>query len=259
MSIELVAAGLLVGFLIGATGIGGGILMAPILLFLGIQPSVVVGSDLFYGFITKCLGTVQHYRQGSVNSSWIKALGSGSVFGAVFGVIVIRLLFHHYGAEFTNIFVKKALAIVLVFASTLLLLGEVFLQKLRDKLNICQIDDPRRSWLLVASFGLVIGFIVGMTSIGSGSVIALFFLLFSAMTPKDVVGTDIAHAVLLSGVATIGHMTLGTVDLKLTMNLLAGSLPGVLVGGYMTILIPSRPLKLGIGFMILMSGLRGLA
>lgn len=259
MSIELVAAGLLAGFLIGATGIGGGILMAPILLFLGIQPSVVVGSDLFYSFITKCLGTVQHYRQGSVNSSWIKTLGSGSVIGAGFGVIVIHQLFHHYGSEFTNIFVRKALGIVLVFASVLLLFGEVFSQKLRDKLSIHQIDDPQRSWLSVATFGLVIGFIVGVTSIGSGSVIALFFLLFSAMTPKDVVGTDVAHAVLLSGVAAIGHMTLGTVNFKLTLNLLAGSLPGVLMGSYMTILIPSRPLKLGIGFLILMSGLRSLA
>lgn len=247
------------GFLIGATGIGGGIIMAPILLFLGIQPSVVVGTDLFYSFITKCLGTVQHYRQGSVNSGWIKTLGSGSVLGAVFGVIVIHQLFHHYGIEFTDMFVKKALGVVLVFSSLLLFFGEVFSQKLRDKLSIHKIDDPQRSWLLVASFGLVIGFIVGLTSIGSGSVIALFFLLFSAMKPKDVVGTDLAHAVLLSGVAAIGHMTLGTVDPKLALNLLAGSLPGVLIGSYMTILIPSRPLKLGIASLIIVSGLKYLA
>ncbi len=258
MSIELGIVGLLVGFLIGATGIGGGVIMAPILLFLGIQPSLVVGSDLFYGFITKLFGVAQHYRQGSVNIRWVKTLGSGSVLGALCGVFLIHQLFNHYGAGFTNIFIKKALGTVLIFASILLLIGEVFSQRLKDKLSIYQIDDPRVRWVLTATFGAVIGFMVGMTSIGSGSVIALFLLLFSRMKPKDVVGTDIAHAVLLSGVAMMGHIGLGTVDFKLALNLLIGSLPGVMMGSYLTALVPSRPLKLGIASLIIISALKSL-
>jgi hypothetical protein len=258
MSIEIALAGLVVGLLIGATGIGGGIIMAPILLLLGIQPSVVVGSDLFYGFITKIFGTTQHYRQGSVNTRWIKTLGSGSVLGALFGIFLIHQLFNQYGAESTNIFIKKALGGVLVLASVLLFISEIFSQRLKDKLSTYQIDDPQSKWVLVATFGAVIGFMVGMTSIGSGSVIALFLLVFSNMKPKNIVGTDIAHAVLLTGVATMGHMSIGTVDIKLAINLLIGSLPGVMMGSYLTVLVPSRPLKLGIASLIIISGLKSL-
>jgi hypothetical protein len=258
MSIELGIAGLVVGLLIGATGIGGGVIMAPILLLLGIQPSLVVGTDLFYGFITKLFGVAQHYRQGSVNVRWVLALGSGSLIGALFGVFLIRHLFNHYGAVSANLFMKKALATVLIFASILLLIGEIFSNRLKDKLRIFQIDDPGIRRVLIASFGSVIGFTVGMTSIGSGSVIALFLIFFSNMKTKEIVGTEIAHAVLLSGVATIGHLGLGTVDLKLAFNLLIGSLPGVIIGSYLTTLVPSRPLKMGIASLIIISAIKSL-
>ena len=111
----------------------------------------------------------------------------------------------------------------------------------------------------MATFGLVVGFMVGITSIGSGSVIALFLLIFSNMKSKDIVGTDIAHAVLLTGVAAMGHMSLGTINLKLVLNLLIGPLPGVMMGSYLALLLPSKPLKLGIASLIIISGLKSLA
>ncbi len=100
---------------------------------------------------------------------------------------------------------------------------------------------------------------MGITSIGSGSVIALFLLLFSGMRPKEVVGTDVAHAVLLTGVAAMGHVGIHTVDFRLAFNLLIGSLPGVMMGSYLTALLPSKPLKLVIALLIIISGLRSLA
>ena len=111
----------------------------------------------------------------------------------------------------------------------------------------------------MATFGLVVGFMVGITSIGSGSVIAIFLLIFSNMKSKDIVGTDIAHAVLLTGVATMGHMGIGIIDLRLTLNLLIGALPGVIMGSYLTVFVPSRPLKLGIASLIIITGLKSLA
>ncbi|MER3446968.1 MAG: sulfite exporter TauE/SafE family protein [Candidatus Dadabacteria bacterium] len=258
MSTELAVAGLIVGVLIGATGIGGGVIMAPILLFLGIEPSVVVGSDLFYGFITKIVGTAQHYRQGSVNIRWVKTLGTGSVFGALSGIFLIHQLFNHYGIDFTNLFIRRALGAVLVFTSVFMVTGETLSQELKGRLGRLQIDDPQKSQAVVSTFGAIIGFVVGITSIGSGSVIALFLLLFSGMKPKDVVGTDIAHAVLLTGVAALGHMGIHTVDFRLVSNMLIGSLPGVMIGSYITALVPSKPLKLIIALLIIISGLRSL-
>ncbi len=258
MSIELAAAGLIVGVLIGATGIGGGVIMAPILLFLGIEPTIVVGSDLFYGFITKIVGTAQHYRQGSVDIRWVKTLGAGSVLGALSGIFLIHQLFNHYGIDSTNLFIRRALGTVLVFTSVLMVTGETLSQKLKDRLSRLQIDDPQKNRAVVSTFGAIIGLIVGITSIGSGSVIALFLLLLSGMKPKDVVGTDIAHAVLLTGVAALGHMGIHTVDFRLALNLLMGSLPGVMMGSYLTALVPSKPLKLAIASLIIISGLKSL-
>jgi uncharacterized membrane protein YfcA len=258
MNIELALTGLIVGVLIGATGIGGGVIMAPILLFLGVEPTIVVGSDLFYGFITKIVGTAQHYRQSSVNIRWVKTLGAGSILGALLGVILIHHLFNHYGIESTNLFIRRALGAVLVFTSVLLVTGEAFSQRLKGRLGALHIDDPQKRWALVPAFGAIIGLIVGVTSIGSGSVIALFLLLFSGMKPKEVVGTDIAHAVLLTGVAAIGHVGIHTVDFRLAFNLLIGSLPGVMIGSYLTTLVPSKPLKVAIALLIIISGLRSL-
>jgi uncharacterized protein len=259
ISIELAVAGLIVGILIGATGIGGGVVMAPILLYLGIEPTIVVGSDLFYGFITKIVGTAQHYRQSSVNIRWVKSLGAGSILGALSGIFLIHQLFNHYGIESTNLFIRRALGAVLVSTSVLLITGETFAQKLKSRLSALQIDDPQKNWAVVSVFGVIIGFVVGITSIGSGSVIALFLLLFSGMKPKDVVGTDIAHAVLLTGVAAIGHVGIHTVDFRLAFNLLIGSLPGVMMGSYLTALVPTKPLKLAIASLIIISGLKSLA
>ncbi len=249
--------GLLVGFLVGLTGVGGGVLLAPILVFLGIQPSVAVGTDMVYGTLTKSIATVRNVAQRRLDWSWTLALATGSVPAGVAGSFCVHWLrLNHADAEGV---ILRALGAVLAFAAVVSLLSELVLKRydLATLLDWTPTNWANRGKVAVA--GAAIGFVVGLTSVGSGSLFALLLLFTSRLSAQKLVGTDIAHATLLVAAASVAHLDIGTVDLQLAANLLCGSIPGVLAGTALMPRVPSRPLKLLICALVLAAGVKMLA
>ena len=244
--------GLAVGFFVGLTGVGGGVILAPVLIFLGIQPSVAVGTDLVYGSVTKLVGTWRNVKAKRVDWNWVWALALGSVPAGVAGSYLIDYL-RHTQPEAEPI-IKKALGIVLFFAASVNIGSELFLRGKEHKLLVDWTPRNVPTRVLVALAGALIGFMVGLTSVGSGSLFALLLLFTSRLEMPVLVGTDIAHAMVLVAAASVAHIDIGTVDYGLAANLLVGSIPGVLIGGRMVGILPARALKLAVCVLVLLAG-----
>jgi uncharacterized membrane protein YfcA len=220
--------GLGVGVLVGTTGIGGGSIMTPLLiLVLGTKPVVAIGTDLAYAAITKTVGGWRHLRKGTVSLGVSGWLAVGSVPGAIGGVVVLHWLHGFYGESFDN-FVLWAVAGALMLCGVATLARALLVRGIE-----AETDEPvmtRRLKLAAVALGLSIGFVLGVTSAGSGSLIAVGLILIFHMSPHRVVGTDVFHAAVLLWTASIGHILSGNVDYGLMLNLLAGSIPGVWLG-----------------------------
>ncbi|MEA2443455.1 MAG: uncharacterized protein QOJ12_747 [Thermoleophilales bacterium] len=220
--------GLGVGVLVGTTGIGGGSIMTPLLiLVLGTKPVVAIGTDLAYAAITKTVGGWRHLRKGTVSLGVSGWLAVGSVPGAIGGVVVLHWLHGFYGESFDN-FVLWAVAGALMLCGVATLARALLVRGIE-----AETDEPvmtRRLKLAAVALGLSIGFVLGVTSAGSGSLIAVGLFLIFHMSPHRVVGTDVFHAAVLLWTASIGHILSGNVDYGLMLNLLAGSIPGVWLG-----------------------------
>ena len=220
--------GLGVGVLVGTTGIGGGSIMTPLLiLVLGTKPVVAIGTDLAYAAITKTVGGWRHFRKGTVSLGLSGWLALGSVPGALGGVVVLRWLHQAIGDGFDN-FVLWAVAGALMICG-IATLGRALLVKNVDH----ETDEPvmtRRKKVAAVLIGLSVGFVLGVTSAGSGALIAVGLILVFQMTPHRVVGTDVFHAAVVLWAAAIAHVASGNVDFGLMFNLLAGSIPGVWIG-----------------------------
>ncbi|HEX7893225.1 MAG TPA: sulfite exporter TauE/SafE family protein [Terriglobales bacterium] len=245
-----IVIGLIVGTLIGLTGLGGGVLLLPILIFgLGVPAIKAVGSDALFNFLTKIPSSMVHLRKGTVRRKVVLALAAGSVPGSILG---IRLLVHLrliYGAG-VNDFIKSAVGILLVVVSTLLLLQR------RLEAEMANRRPSARSFVGMAVIGLFAGFLVGMTSVGSGSMIMMLLLLFYSYPPKVMVGTDIVHAVVLTGVASLLHYHFGNVDPSLVGYLLVGSIPGGLIGSHLSTRVPVLWLRRILCVILLTTGIR---
>lgn len=228
MDLLVVLFGLGVGVLVGTTGIGGGSIMTPLLiLVLGTKPVVAIGTDLVYAAITKTVGGWRHLRKGTVSLSVSGWLAIGSVPGALGGVVVLRWLHHRFGAEFDT-FVLWAVAAALLVCGVATLGRAVLVRGVET-----ETEEPVMTTRLKVGtvvLGLTIGFVLGVTSAGSGSLIAVGLILLLHMTPHRVVGTDVFHAAVLLWAASIGHIASGNVDFGLMLNLLVGSVPGVWIG-----------------------------
>ena len=232
MTWQFVMTGLLIGTLVGLTGMGGGSLMTPILIFVfGFQPSVAIGTDILHGAIFKSFGAARHRKLGHVHarlSLWM-LLGSApmSLLGVAFGSWLDR----HYGKGVQHV-QQQILGYALVAC------GIGFLLKAFMR-TAAKPDVPfilqRRDKIIAVSLGLAGGFIVGLTSVGSGTFFGLVMLLVFPLTAAKIVGTDLFHAAALLWVAGIGHLVAGNVDLSATGWLLLGSIPGVLVGSNLTV------------------------
>ena len=227
----LIAAKILVGFcvgtLIGLTGLGGGVLLLPILIFgLRVPAIIAVGSDALFNFFTKIPASIVHLKKGTVRRKVVLALAVGSVPGSATGVVYLTHLRHMYG-DGVNAVIKLAIGILLVCIPILLM----FQTRIEERM-------VNRSPTLKSFIGLFSGFLVGMTSVGSGSIIMMMLLLFYSYPPKVNVGTDIVHAVVLTGVTGFLHFRLGNVDPGLVSALLIGSIPGGLVGSYLSTRVP---------------------
>src|SRR5213082_2472458 len=254
MTWQFTLTGFLIGAIVGLTGMGGGSLMTPILVILfGFKPTYAVGTDILHGAIFKSFGAVRHRRLGTVHARltlWM-FLGSGPL--SLLGVWVATLIKHHYGSSAQTI-ESYAVGAALVAG------GIGFLVKLFVSRGIKASDAPflltNRDRVLAVAIGAVFGFVVGLTSVGSGTFFGLVMVLVYPLTMAKIVGTDIFHAAALLWVAGIGHMIGGNVDYHATAWLLTGSIPGVLISSRFTVRLPDVILRVALGTILFLSGLK---
>jgi uncharacterized membrane protein YfcA len=238
----IIAFGLGVGILVGLTGIGGGSLMTPLLvLFAGVQPVLAIGTDLAYGAVTKTLGGWQHLRRGTVDLGVSKWLAVGSVPGALVGVVVINAVHGRWGAQVDEwLLVGIAVALVVVGLATLYRALFLRASVARERHTV---ELTRRGRVQAVATGLSLGLLVGATSVGSGALIGLVLIFLFRLTPHRVVGTDVFHGAILLWVAGLAHFVSGNVDLGLMVNILIGSIPGVLIGTHFIVRVPANVLR----------------
>ena len=235
MNFTILPASFLVGLLIGLTSMGGSALMTPFLiLIVGIRPVLAVGTDLAYNSITKLFGAWVHWRQGTVDLKVVLRLACGSVPGGILGALAVNQL--HRTSLGADHYIRSALGLGLVVVALVILIqtftGNVF--------SRAGFDTSRLQRWAVIPWGAMVGFSVGFTSLGSGSLVAPFLLLLFQMSAARVVGTTIFHAAILTIVAALFHSSAGHVDWQLTPVLLAGAIPGIMLGSYLVPRLPQR-------------------
>ena len=251
---ELLAAKILIGFvvgtLIGLTGLGGGVLLLPTLIFgLRIPAIIAVGSDALFSFLTRIPASILHLQRKTVRRKVVLAMAVGSIPGAIVGVAVLQHLRNAYGGG-VNDFIKSAVGLLLVCIPTMLLFQGRIEERLANR------QPTLKSFIGMTFIGLAGGLLVGMTSVGSGSVIMMLLLFFYSYAPKVMVGTDMVHAVILTGVASLLHWKLGNVDPQLVASLLIGSIPGGILGSHLSARVPVLWLRRILCAVLLMTGAR---
>lgn len=244
--------GLLVGFLVGLTGVGGAALLTPILVLVGINPTLAVGTDLFYNSVTKLFGTIQHYRQKTIDIRLVLYLAAGSIPGAVVSIVALHLFSAFY--EHQEQIVRYALGIMLIVVAVVTIAKQVFDRKGAE--NRWQARPLEQKKAMTVTIGFVLGVIVGLTSIGSGSLFAVALMYLYRINASKLVGTDIAHAMLLVTAAGLLHASYGNVDFGLAFQLLIGSIPGVWIGSALSTKVPPKPLRAIMASLILISGFK---
>lgn len=246
----IVVFGLGVGVLVGLTGIGGGSLMTPLLLiFIGTQPHVAVGTDIAYGALTKTVGGWQHLRNGTVDLGISGWLAVGSVPGSVGGVILVEAL-----PSPPDNALLWGVAGALGFTAIVTLARALFVLRIHERERET-VPLTRSVKTTAVSLGLVLGFILGVTSVGSGALIGLALILIFRLTPHRVVGTDVFHAAVLLWAAGLAHVIAGNVDYGLMLNILLGSIPGVLAGERLARVVPAAGLRPALGCTMLAAAL----
>jgi uncharacterized protein len=249
---KLSVAGLLIGLLVGMTGMGGGSLMTPMLvLFFGFKPTVAIGTDILHGAIFKSFGAVRHRTFGHVHARLMCWMLLGSAPTSLAGVALATWLKRAYGDGFED--VAQALLGVALVVCGIAFLVKAFLRSQGDDRPFLLTNRDRLTAVLI---GLSGGFIVGLTSVGSGTWFGLAMLIFFPLTAAKIVGTDIFHAAALLWVAGAGHLAAGNVDLHATAWLLLGSIPGVLLGSQMTVKLPDRSLRVALALTLSLAGVK---
>ena len=254
MTWQFTLTGLLIGVLVGLTGMGGGALLTPILVIVfGFKPTYAVGTDILHGAVFKSFGAVRHRRLGNVHAHltlWMFA-GSGPL--SLVGVAVAGWLQRSYGdgvqsAEGYAIGAALVLGAVGLVAKTFVKRG----MQPSDAGFVLQRKDKIRA----VAIGAVFGFIVGLTSVGSGTFFGLVMVMVYPLTIARIVGTDIFHAAALLWVAGLGHLLQGNVDLHAMGWLLLGSIPGIWISSRFTLHIPQDALRLGLAGVLALSGVK---
>jgi uncharacterized protein len=250
MLVLKILVGFVVGILIGLSGVGGGVLLLPVLIFgLKIPAIIAVGSDALFNFFTKIPASLLHLKKGTVKGKVVLALALGSVPGSICGVKLLIHIRHLYGDGVNN-FIKTAVGALLIIVPLLLL----FQKRIEEK--VAHRPPTMRGFAGISLIGLVAGFLVGMTSVGSGSIIMMLLLLFYSFPPKINVGTDILHAVILTGTTGLLHFRAGNVDPSLVLTLLIGSVPGGLIGSHLATRMPMIWLRRLLCALLLITGAR---
>lgn len=247
-------AGLLVGTAVGATGVGGGSLMTPILiLFYGISPAVAVGTDLLYASISKGFGVVLHRNRGTVDWKIVGWLSAGSVPAAVLTLLFLRDLAAGPGVD---ALIKLTLAIAVILTATFALFQDAVLRLIQRAEHPGRIGFiARHQRALTVICGVLIGALVTISSVGAGVIgMMMLLILYPGHAPIRLVGSDLAHAVLITGIAGLGHAGLGTVNYSMLGWLLVGAIPGVWIGTRVAFRLNDRALKRTISALLIFIG-----
>lgn len=249
IDISLILIGLGIGFLVGLTGVGGGSLMTPILIFMGIPSPTAVGTDLVYSAITRSVGAVVHVKQKTVRFDAVKWLAIGSLPSALVTTIFVAY-FLTSAKQFTQGLITHALAGVLIFVAISLLFRPLIEKRFRG----ISIQQQRGAAIAI---GVLVGGLVALTSVGGGSLTLIaLVVLFRATSTTELIGTDVFHAALLSIVAATAHIFTASVDFHVAFLLLIGSLPGVAFGSRLTVHVPDTMLRFGLAGTLAFVGLR---
>ncbi|HEY7668440.1 MAG TPA: sulfite exporter TauE/SafE family protein [Actinomycetota bacterium] len=253
-------AALIVGFTVGLTGMGGGALMTPILVLLfGIQPTAAISSDLVAAMVMKPIGGGVHIRRKTVRWELVRWLCIGSVPAAASGVFIIRSLGDDAGVQDT---IKLWLGAMLILAAVAMVLKSWLQGRRTAAMRAAGIDPLVRPPLHVRKvvtilIGAVGGLLVGLTSVGSGSIIIIsLMLLYPTLRGAELVGTDLVQAIPLVAAAAVTHILFGSFELALTTSILLGSIPGVYVGARMSAKAPDGVIRPALVFVLLASGLK---
>jgi uncharacterized membrane protein YfcA len=254
MSFHNTLAGLLVGLLVGLTGMGGGSLMAPVLIVLfHYKAKVAIGSDLVYAAIAKIFGAWQHHRAGTVDLQLVKQLAIGSVPASLLGVWMLHSIDKHNGAKADH-FITQILGAVLILVSTIMLARSIEPVEKWLKTRFGQRKKAHPGWAI--AFGAIGGLLVGLTSIGSGTLFGVALIVLFRLSTREMVGTDIFHAAILMSAAAVGHILSGNVDYPLVGSLVIGAIPGILIGGHLCARVPEKALRYILAVVLLLTGLR---
>ena len=247
----IVLFGFGVGVLVGMTGVGGGSLMTPLLILVfGVKPVLAVGTDLAYAAVTKTLGGWRHLRSKAVDVSLATWMAVGSIPGALGGVAVLESL----DVDENALILMVAAAVLF---TGLMTLGRALLLPPRNERHTIEMTGADRVKAVV--LGVAVGVVLGLTSAGSGALIAVGLLMLFRMNPRRVIGTDVFHAAVLLWAAALAHLVSGNVDFGLMGTLLVGSLPGVWLGSSLADRVPVRTLRELLGGVLVCAGIALLA
>jgi uncharacterized membrane protein YfcA len=237
MDLRLTLAGLVVGIVAGMSGIGGSSLLAPILILLfGVKASIAVGTDLMYSVPMKALAAYAHVRQGTVDRRIVTLLATGGIPGALAGLAAFAFLRAHVGEPQVEHVLRRAIGVVILCASAAML---VLALVVRNRPPVTR-SRPRT----IVGIGALVGFLVALTSIGSGSItLPLLLLVLPAMGLRSLIGSEIVFAALMVPVAAAGHVAFADVDWQKVLSLTAGALPGAYLGARLSGVVSEKALR----------------
>lgn len=248
------ATGALIGLIVGITGVGGGALMTPALLFFGFPAHIAIGTDLWYAAVTKSSGLLAHHRKKHIRWDIAINLALGSMPAAIFTGLALSIWFEN--PESYAAVLKTALGFMLIITATALIFRTRIAKALSSRTTE-QAEESRTFSLRLLITGAILGILVTLSSVGAGAVgTAVLMVLYPRLLPKQIVGTDIAHAVPLTFIAGIVHLYLGNVDFVLLGALLLGSIPAINIGAAISGSIPSKYLHPTLASLLLLLGLK---
>ncbi|HEX3442052.1 MAG TPA: sulfite exporter TauE/SafE family protein [Pseudolabrys sp.] len=234
-------SGFCVGLLVGMTGVGGGALMTPLLILLfGVHPATAVGTDLLYAAATKTGGSLVHGFARSIDWRVVRRLATGSIPATV--VTLVALSYFNINGEAARSLITLVLSFALFLTAVLLVFGDSIVKVYRTRVPGL---ESERTAVNTVAVGVALGVLVSISSVGAGAIgVVALVLLYPRLPMARIVGSDIAHAVPLTFVAGVGHWMMGSVDWHIIVSLLAGSLPGIVIGSYSAVRVPERALRL---------------
>ncbi|MBV8164658.1 MAG: sulfite exporter TauE/SafE family protein [Candidatus Eremiobacteraeota bacterium] len=245
--------GLIVGLLVGLSGVGGGSLMMPILvLLLGVSPLIAVGTDLAYSVPTKLVGAIVHKRQGTIHAKLVGVLCAGGIPGALLGLGTLAFVKAHVDIDQLNALLRHIIGVLLIIIAIAIVAAQIISTHRPAETVSIRAKAP-----LIIAIGAIVGFLVSITSIGAGSItLTALALVLPRLRLQQLVGSDVAFAAIIVPIAAAGHMTLGSINWPLTLSLLLGSVPGVYAGSRLCAILPLPYLRPVIAAVLAFAGVK---